>query len=607
MYLLRRHHRRTAVDDPGKCWCTNERALLVMKKKKSGNAIAKRKRSAAKRSSPVRKPPTKPSRRLIQPNGNTLQAIKRNVLFSGVNPKSLKSIIPKLVVRQYKAGDIIFDESTKGRYLYLLLSGRVRIKKYTKYGVESLLAVLHEGDFFGELSILDGLSRSARAEAVDPCTIVFFSSSEFRSLIAESDAFTFNLLKNLALRLRTIDQAFVSELERNVISSKAKLDRLSLLIEASKIVNSTIDIDKLLVLILNAASNSIQAERGTLYLLDKERGELWAKVAQGKDITEIRLPVGKGLAGYVAKTGETVNIPDAYSDPRFNPEIDKKSGYHTRNVLCMPLKNKEDETVGVFQFLNKKQGAFTDDDASFIDALSVHASIALENARLAQEMMKSERLSMVGRMAGTIIHDIKNPMSIVRLYAQLIKRKVPDAEVSQYADEMMHQVDRFVKMTQEILDYSRGVSEMTIESVKLIDIIDASLKFIEADFREKRIAIVRDFQYTGMCTLDLAKMERVLYNLAGNAADAMPDGGTLTIRTEQSGNGIQISITDTGKGIPDSIKARVFEPFFTHGKRHGTGLGLAIVKKIIDDHGGQIEIESVENVGTTIRLTLPLK
>ncbi len=578
-------------------------------KKKSPPAARSRRKSQRTASSPVHKNsqrvPKSVARRTA-PRGAILEAIQRNILFSGVDARSLSSIIPGLTVRRFKAGDTIFDESTKGRYLYLLLGGRVRIWKYTRNGIESRLAVLHERDFFGELAILDLLPRSARAEAVDPCLIVLFSAAEIRTLITKSDAFTFNLLKNLALRLRTIDQAFVSELERNAVSSAAKLDRLNLLIEASKIVNSTIDIDKLLILILNAATHSIKAERGTLYLLDKDKEELWAKVAQGKDMIEIRLPIGKGLAGHVARTGETVNIPDAYNDPRFNPEIDKKSGYHTRNVLCMPMKNKEGEIVGVFQFLNKKQGVFSDDDIAFIDALSVHAAIALENARLAQEMMKSERLSTVGRMAGTIIHDIKNPMSILRMYAQLIKKRVSDAEVSRFADEMIHQVDRFVKMTQEILDYSRGVSELNIEPAELIEVMEASLKFIEADFHERHIAIVRDFQYTGPCRLDMEKMMRVLYNLASNAADAMPDGGTLTFHTERAEKNIRITLVDTGKGIPDSIKARVFEPFFTHGKRQGTGLGLAIVKKIMDDHGGQIEIDSAENVGTTIRLVLPL-
>jgi K+-sensing histidine kinase KdpD len=580
-----------------------------MKKKKPGTASSSQSRKRLEKTLPPRR---KTSRKpgILQPqriplDSSIRQAIRRNILFSSVGTRALSPILPKLTVYHYKPGAIIFDESTKGRYLYMLVKGTIRIKKYTKYGIESLLAVLHEGDFFGELSIIDGLPRSARAEAIEASTIVLFSASEFRALIKESDAFTFNLLKNLAIRLRTLDQAFVSELERNILSSKAKLDKLNLLVEASKIVNSTIDIDKLLVLILNAASHSIQAGRGTLYLLNKGTNELVAKVAQGKDMTEIRLPVGKGLAGYVAKTGEVVNIPEAYSDPRFNPEIDKKSGFRTRNVLCMPMKNKEGETVGVFQFLNKNNGAFTGDDASFIDALSVHAAIALENARLAQEMMKSERLSTVGRMAGTIIHDIKNPMSVLRLYAQLIKRKVPDVEVAKYADEMIRQVDRFVKMTQEVLDYSRGVSDLHIETVQVPDFLEPSLQFIEADFRNRNITITRDFVYAGPCKLDPERMARVFYNLTGNAADAMPNGGTLTVCTEKSDETIRITFTDTGTGIPDAIKAKVLDPFFTHGKKHGTGLGLAIVKKIIDDHGGEIEIESQENVGTTIRLLLP--
>ena len=315
--------------------------MVKSKRKAKENPSSSRKRSAGGRrhGNGLDRQSRTAGARTHSPNNSIIEAIRRNILFSGVDPASISSILPKLTVRDYKPGTIIFDESTEGRYLYLLLNGKVRIKKYTKYGVESLLALLHGGDFFGELSIIDGLPRSARAEAVDECTIVFFSAAEFRILISESDAFTYNLLKNLALRLRTLDQAFVSELEHNIVSSQAKLDKLNLLIEASKIVNSAIDIDKLLVLILNAAATSIQAERGTLYLLDKGRSELWAKVAQGKDMIEIRLPIGKGLAGYVAKTGEIVNIANAYNDPRFNPEIDKQTGFRTHNVLCMPMKN----------------------------------------------------------------------------------------------------------------------------------------------------------------------------------------------------------------------------------------------------------------------------
>lgn len=552
----------------------------------------------------AKKPAYRPKR--VSLTKTLLEQVRNNTLFTNVDAKIFRSVTKELVGHRYNAGDVIFDESTMGRNLYLIAKGTVRIKKYGKFGIESVLSVLHAGNFFGDLSIIDELPRSARAEAVQDTVIVTINGAYFRSILKEGDAFTFNLLKNLAFRLRAIDQAFVRELERNAVTSRVKLNRLNMLVEASKVVNSTIEIDKLLRLILEAAMQSIKADRGTLYLVDDVAGELWSKVAKGKNMVEIRLPIGKGLAGYVGKTGETVNIADAYTDPRFNPEIDKRSGYKTRNVLCMPMRDKEGKIVGVFQLLNKDHGSFTKDDEAFIDALSVHAAIAVENARLAQEMVQTERLSAVGRMANSIIHDIKNPMGTLRMYAQVIKRKSGNEEAGNMADEIIRQIDRFVKMTQEILDFSRGISAMKREIEPIEDVLEAALKSLEQDLWRKKITLVRKFDYVGPCLIDGEKMVRVFYNLAGNAADAMVEGGTLTVATRRNDGQLQIDFTDTGVGMSDEIRARVFEPFFTHGKKQGTGLGLAIVKKIIDDHKGNLEIESEQNKGTTIRMFLPM-
>jgi K+-sensing histidine kinase KdpD len=562
-----------------------------------------KKKSAA---APGRKRAASVSRQSRPGASPVLELLSRNILFSGVSRKIIRSVVKGAQERRFAAGEIIFDESSRGREVYCLTRGRVRINKYTKFGVESLLGVLHQGDFFGELSVVDGMPRSARAEAMDECSAVLLSQKEIRRFTEESTEFTFNLLTNMAVRLRTMDQTFMLELDRSALATREQVDRLNMLIEASKSVNSAIEIDKLLGLILDTASRSINADRGTLYMLDAATGELWSRVAQGNNIVEIRLPAGKGLAGYVAKTGEIVNITDAYKDPRFNPEIDKKSGYKTHNVLCMPMRDKDGKIFGVFQFLNKRDGPFLDADESFIDGLSVHASIALENARLAREMVQSERLSAVGKMASTIIHDIKNPMGTLRMYAQVIKKKTGDAESAQLADEMIRQVDRFVNMTQEILDFSRGVSEIHIETIVLEDVMEGALSFIEKDLLKRNVKVVRDFRYSGECAMDVEKMVRVFYNLAGNAADAMKDGGTLTIRTEKTDGMLSIGFTDTGCGIPDEIRSKILEPFFTYGKRHGTGLGLAIVKKIVDDHHGRLEIDSVVNQGTTIRLIIPI-
>jgi signal transduction histidine kinase len=272
----------------------------------------------------------------------------------------------------------------------------------------------------------------------------------------------------------------------------------------------------------------------------------------------------------------------------------------------MPLRDKAGTIIGVFQLLNKRGGSFTKDDEEFIQALSVHAAIALENARLVKELVQNERLSTIGRMASSIIHDIKNPMAAMRIYAQMIKAKTQNKEAVEIAEMMMKQVDRFVNMTQEILDFSRGVSDMNIEEVELGTLLPTMLQFIESDLTKKGIAVVKEFDYTGSVRMDAEKMMRVFQNLAGNAADAMPSGGMLTVRTRRCDDKLVIEFADTGTGMTEEVRLRAFEPFYTAGKKHGTGLGLAIVKKILEEHNGTVAIESAVGKGTTVRMMLPL-
>lgn len=546
------------------------------------------------------------SRRVSTAAASHLDILRRNILFREVEPAVLRRCRNRFTQRHFDAGDLIFDEYSKGRDLFLIASGRVRIKKYTKFGVESLLAVLHPGDFFGEMSLIDGLPRSARAEAVDDCEVLILSAENYRDLVRENRQIAFNLLNNLALRLRSMDQNFVMELGRNILASRGRMDRLNMLIEASKIVNSALDLGSVLALILDVASRSIGADRGTVYLVDQKADELWSLVAQGDGMVEIRLPLGKGLAGYVARTGETVNITDAYRDPRFNPEIDHKSGYTTHTVLCMPLRNRGSEIIGVFQLLNKRTGHFGPEDESFIDALSVHAAIAIENARLAQEMVNNERLTAVGRMAATILHDIRNPISTMKIYAGIMKKRADSPEAARMAEEMIHQVDRLSSMVQEILDFSRGTSSAVLSSTTFASTMDHVLPFLEAELAPRKITVVRNFTYGGEVLLDTGKFARVITNLVNNAADAMPEGGTITIRTSASEAGISVDVSDTGLGITDDVKPHLFEPFFTHGKKHGTGLGLSIVKRIMEDHHGTIEVVSTLGKGSTFRLSFPL-
>jgi len=170
-----------------------------------------------------------------------------------------------------------------------------------------------------------------------------------------------------------------------------ELAREKRLTEASYALHTTLDLDEILQIILAAACDGVAADRGTVFVLSADGTELWSRIVGGDELLEIRLPMGKGIAGTVAQTGETIRIDDAYADPRFDASWDKTSGYRTRRILCKPIRSREGRTVGVFQLLNKRQGSFGDADEIYLDALSVHAALALENAQLHASALERER------------------------------------------------------------------------------------------------------------------------------------------------------------------------------------------------------------------------
>ncbi|MDF1536440.1 MAG: adenylate/guanylate cyclase domain-containing protein [bacterium] len=170
-------------------------------------------------------------------------------------------------------------------------------------------------------------------------------------------------------------------------------------------ISSELQLLPLLEKIMETTTDILEADRSTLFLYDGRTGELWSQVAQGEKINEIRFPSHLGIAGSVFTTGHTVNIPEAYDDPRFNPDVDTKTGYRTRSILCMPVINKKGITIGVVQVLNKKGGTFTREDERRLKAFSAQASISIENAQLFEEVlnMKNYNESMLGSLSNGVL------------------------------------------------------------------------------------------------------------------------------------------------------------------------------------------------------------
>jgi serine phosphatase RsbU (regulator of sigma subunit) len=191
----------------------------------------------------------------------------------------------------------------------------------------------------------------------------------------------------------------------NVFTSQEKdkrINQLSLLFEATRLLNSTLNLAELLELILKIARTEVKADRGTVFLVDAQQDELWSIAASGLDHQEIRIPFGKGVAGRVALTGEMINTPDAYSLEYFDPSFDQRLNYRTQSLLSLPIRHHSGEVVGVLQLLNAQNGSFSAADVEFLTKLSGHMAMALENARLHRDTLEQQKLERELSLARSI-------------------------------------------------------------------------------------------------------------------------------------------------------------------------------------------------------------
>ena len=172
---------------------------------------------------------------------------------------------------------------------------------------------------------------------------------------------------------------------------RGTMEELSSIVEATKRLNSTLDLGELIHIILQIATRQTGAARGTVFLVDSEKSEIWSLVGLGLEQQVIRLPSDRGIAGWVAHNGRSVRLENAYEDPRFEPDVDRRLGFTTRRLLCLPIQNEAGAIVGVLQLLNKEE-PFTTEDEAFLDALSAHVAIALEKAQLHRERLEKEKL-----------------------------------------------------------------------------------------------------------------------------------------------------------------------------------------------------------------------
>jgi signal transduction histidine kinase len=231
------------------------------------------------------------------------------------------------------------------------------------------------------------------------------------------------------------------------------------------------------------------------------------------------------------------------------------------------------------------------------------------NQKYVAEIVQAERLAVVGRFAGTIVHDFKNPLTIIGLAAELACSDTTAPPMRhKAADRIARQVERMTNMLQELIEFTKPTGQKPfLQTVNFARYMNPLAEEIQHEIAERGVKLELETPPPELeVRVDPQRLSRLFYNLLNNAVDEMSEGGKIFLRFVVEKNELRVEVEDTGKGIAPEIAQSLFQPFATHGKAHGTGLGLTICKKIAEDHGGRIWALSTPGRGATFCFTLPL-
>lgn len=380
------------------------------------------------------------------------------------------------------------------------------------------------------------------------------------------------------------------------------------------LMNQTNDINKLLNSILTESEKIFSVEGTSILLEDCETGKLFFYFATGekeKMLSSIQMEPGEGVCGYVFKTGLPIIENDPVNSEIFSDRADRKSNFHTRNLIGVPLKIKE-KIIGVVELVNKKSSGFDEDDMELLKLVATQISLALERARLVEEKIKVERLASIGETIAGLSHYIKNILTGLQGGSYIINKhlkKVSSRKLETGWRILSSSIERISSLVLDMLYYSKERKPEYIKT-NLDEMVNELFDLFRERAEKQNISL--HFQETGNIPevfLDPKSIYRCLVNLVSNSLDALDgkEAGNIWIKTEIAGSELIISVVDDGVGMDYSTQKKLFTKFFSTKGASGSGLGLPITMKIISEHNGEIEVNSQPEKGTEFIIKLPLK
>jgi len=404
-----------------------------------------------------------------------------------------------------------------------------------------------------------------------------------------------------------------------------RVDYRETLLRSSKDMVSIVDLENLSNNLVKTVGRALGVEKASFYLVDEAKGSynLNAKVGLGADqYLETALLRDDPLIERLQKSHEGVvkkELEMARDDPASRLTAERMGKLDAE--ISVPIVSKQ-KLIGILN-LGHKEGReiYSNEDLELLSTLANQAAIAIENARLYENLKQSQhtlrradRLSSLGLLTAGLAHEIRNPLVAIRTFTQLLPERYDDAEFREgFQGLALKEVDRICGLITDLLSFARP-SRPNVAEENLNDVVESITRILETEAKEKGVEITREFsENLPKAWIDREQMKQVFMNLILNAIQAMKEGGSIYISTRpyfkneggEPEQFVQVEIRDTGVGITEENLDHIFDPFFT-SKDEGSGLGLSISHQIVQEHGGYVTVESKIGAGTSFFINLPV-
>jgi signal transduction histidine kinase len=389
-----------------------------------------------------------------------------------------------------------------------------------------------------------------------------------------------------------------------------KVERYAKLLQVGQIITSEMNLEALFPLIIQHTNSIMDSQASSIFLYDKKSNELWSLVSTDVKKNEIRIPATHGITGWVFQNRSPMVVSDTSTDPRFDAEVDRKTGFQTRNILCVPLINRKKECVGTIQVLNKNTGNFTQDDVEMLTSLSDYATIALENSMLYEELKAMNKAKE--RAINHLSHELKTPLALISATIAKISNSLNQAKITGMERSMIiaqRNLHRLIRLQEEI---DNIINERSVEEqAKIHQLVEDALHFIEyqkgmprgefsevlkliSDYMEsiykvdeeqaeklsvedllqrvcdkarramgqRELEIVQEFVKGVTITANRSALEKVCGGILRNAIENTPDQGKIEVTAKIEGRQLVIRFRDFGTGITAENQKLLFTGFF---------------------------------------------